>query len=61
LCGIEVDKITGVEGKMMGKFLHTNYSKKENRNFPLCVFKIYNHLLSLFTFIIKDEREMGDA
>jgi len=58
LCGIEVDNITGVAGKMMGKFLHTNYSKKQNSKFPQSVFKIYNHLLSLFKFIIYNDREM---
>ena len=52
LVGIEVDNITGVTGDLMVKSLHTNYSKKQNSKFPQSVFEIYNHLLSLVSFII---------
>ena len=50
---------TGLAGKMVGKTLHTNYSKKQNSKSPQSVFKIYSQLLSLVTFIIY--RRQGDG
>ena len=49
---VRVVNFRGVAGKVMGKSLHTNYSKKQNSKFPQSVFKIYKVLLSLVTFII---------
>jgi hypothetical protein len=45
LIGIEVDNITGVAGGLMGKSLHTNYSKEQKSKFALYVLKFYKHLL----------------
>jgi hypothetical protein len=49
--------MTGFAGKMMGKSLHTNYSKNQNNKFPQSVFKIYNTLLCLFVLYFTDDRE----